>query len=340
MRHPESVAFVLGAGSSVPYGLPTGAELTRQAVEFLSANARSRYDDFLEQYEELNNFNSLAKLLTRSRTPTLDHYIQHNEKYSQELKMAIAGCLWNREGQALDVDSLPEDDWIAWLYHEYLDSPSPDDFIGMPVCFLTFNYDRLPLALIATMMSNTHMVPIEKCLNAIRQAPNEFSHCLETRFLHIHGELNAPLSKYRNPSNGSIDASRLSNKNTDMEILSESENTFKVLAEKILVIHEDTSEVNAARSRARRALTCSDHVVFLGFGYHSANIKRLGIMKPDMSDILPERSRIGGTGFSIRGNARDTLASKLPSQFVLGEEDESCREFLDRFLSELGATHR
>lgn len=323
--------LVLGAGSSVPYGLPTGPALTQQAVELLTSEARTKYDEFLEQEVHLNNFKMLSTHLRRSRTPTLDHYIQHNEKYSDELKMAIAGRIWEKEREALDPPDMPNDDWISWLYHEYLGAPSPEEIELLNVVFLSFNYDRLPIALLATMMANTHIAPIDHCVEAILKTPPGYSDCLRQRTLHIHGQLNAPLERYRDQRSGIADDGRLSNESHGFKTSTES--AYRRLAETILVIHEKTEETQQARVRCKKAMTRADHVVFLGFGYHESNIGRLGISSFRFDKEFDSSTRLGGTAFDIKGNSRDVLSNRLQSRFVLGTPDERCRDFLSRFLT-------
>lgn len=321
----ELTAIVVGAGASVPYGLPTGPNLTNHAIKFLTEHSKSDWNDDLERRIDLDDFAKVAAMIRRSRTPTIDHYMGRNPKYGSSIKLAIAGALWELEAKALDPSTIPDDDWISWLYHNICDG-HPSRFCNNKLAFVSFNYDRLPLAIMSTMMANTFDIDCAQAMRICQDASKLDIPELDNRFIHIHGSLASPMSHHSPDHGRTVDRYRLSNRFS--ETVSGHPQKLDSLAQAIKTIHESDGENKAAVE----VLWNATRVVFLGFGYHDLNMKKIGFSGIDI-ERLTKKARIGGTAFGVRGFARDQLQGRLGENFALGDPDEGCVEFLSRFLS-------
>jgi len=143
--------FILGAGSSHPYGYPTGKELrtyicddfageidgvfNRSGIEGRIAASTYQVDDF-------------SKAFKNSNTRTIDLFLSRNQNYSEIGRLAIVLSLLRSERESTFGGGIksPDQDWYDLLFHMMTHTLNRSDsyksFEQNKVTFITFNYDR------------------------------------------------------------------------------------------------------------------------------------------------------------------------------------------------------
>ncbi len=139
----EPTVLVVGAGGSIPYGFPSGRDLTKEIIRFLSdpgTIARQPPGLTLTRlgiFRKRHNLRDLPKELQLSRQNSVDAFLENRPEFVKLGKNAIAAVLIPRERQ----DRLNEtDDWYGYLFNRlFLNLKEGAD---SPLTIVTFNYDR------------------------------------------------------------------------------------------------------------------------------------------------------------------------------------------------------
>jgi hypothetical protein len=237
--------FVLGAGASVPFGFPTGLQLSKEMVENLSPNGRVsndliRHCGFTEA--EILDF-KLAFFYSGKNS--VDAFLEHRTEFMKIGKAAMASVLIRYE--------IPEDlfryenNWLRYLYDRM--NTSFKDFAKNKLSIITFNYDRTVENFFYTSLFNTYA----------KLRDNDYIIALShVPIIHLHGRLGQ--LKYQGPHSRGY--SPLVN-----------DETMNLATENIKIIHE----VNDDFSRAKKILMEAEQIYFLGFGYNPKNMERLEV---------------------------------------------------------------
>lgn len=311
MRTPT--LLILGAGASVPYGLPTGAELTEKvAKELLGLPPLS--NAYLER-----DSNQLALLSTRvaySGTPTIDRYIaeQEHDRDKSDLKRGMCRALVRAESAAITRHTKTDGDWIAWVFHTRL-ATTPTTFQENRLDVVTFNYDRVPELLFAQMMASTYNKCVCDCYDIVQcdSIPHGDNDPRRPRFNHIMGSLQHPPT----PSGHRWGEHRISTK----------PGAFDSVHQWISVISDPP------QNRQPIDYSRYQRIIFLGCGYHVENMERIGLGGDSVRRIADQGTFIGGTAFGVVGAARDRLINRFGPKFVLGEPNQDCLSYLQRHLA-------
>tara|TARA_R110002111_G_C5936660_1_gene367280 strand:+ start:49 stop:1071 length:1023 start_codon:yes stop_codon:yes gene_type:complete len=337
----EETVIVLGAGASFDYGLPLGPQLTEKAVEFLHRHQETKFDDWAEIETDLNGYSNLAKILQKSRTPTLDAFIEKNNTFAPPLKAAIAGVLLELEDKAISSMEFPDGDWVSWLYHNRMES-CPESFKNNRLSFVSFNYDRIPMALFARFMANTHQVDIEHSLRIVSGAmahalPQEnFGHVPDDvhieRFIHVHGQVGTELKPRGTTEMYSQSV------NVDNTMLQSIDSSRKVngkylndISKNIVTISENEKMPDEnAYARMKILLSRASKIIILGLGYHDKNLDKIGLTS---EFVKSNRLKfIGGTGIGLGQKDRDRLLNRFGSKFKIGDDKQDCLSFLQEYF--------
>ena len=203
----EPTCLILGAGASVPYGLPSGenlknlilAEVTRQgreAAKNFPLKQRRPVDAASNQHDYAKEWSIYLRRVAREAglehlvddfwaklagSPnTIDWFLRNNAKYERVAKLHIAAVLLNRE-----ASDRPTGDWYGELARQTLTSTAKAFDPGM-LSVITFNYDRsLEEFLLRVLQSNYSWEP--------SKARNELAN---VRIEHVYGQLGS-LQKVR-----------------------------------------------------------------------------------------------------------------------------------------------
>jgi hypothetical protein len=184
-------------------------------------------------------------------------------------------------GDPLD-QTLIDDDWYAYLFNILTESITRLEDVGkLPISFITFNYDRsLEYFLTAYLVSN---FPSES-FTAVREVVKQIE------ILHVYGRLD------KLPTEEEYGRDYLDTITPEI--------VMKAAAE-IKVLHEGDENNNEFR-RARELMTAADAILFLGFGYHAENMRRLQVPFDRLdgraaSSSIKQIRQIFGTVYKLTG---------------------------------------
>ena len=100
----------MGAGASVPYGYPTGAQLRLEIcgnpLRKLGKRISFLEIDDEEKFKVIEHAESLAEKFEKSSTGSIDLFLARNHEFSQTGKLAIILALLSSNGDGLFSKSL------------------------------------------------------------------------------------------------------------------------------------------------------------------------------------------------------------------------------------------
>jgi len=233
---------VLGAGASMPYGLPSGRQLVDRAIDRLSRNASAEFVVLRDLGHSSKAISNLVRALKFGAWHSIDALLSSHPEHMQVGKAAIAiGLLVPERTAPIFPPNQPKGCWYDQLVPHLVDRASGCD----PISIITFNYDctlerYLRRVAESRLVTNRRAAAIRRCRDEI---------------IHVHGRLADPWSP--NEPINICDAVGAASK------------SIIVLPEAM----DSSPEFEAARTKLRLA---SD-IYFLGFGFHPDNVHRLGL---------------------------------------------------------------
>jgi len=294
----QKTVFILGAGSSYPYGYPLGEQLRIEICERFPMD----YQNWLEnapKIPELRRSEEEIKLMVQfahdfvqkfddSHTKSIDLFLAGNKDFERLGKLAIIFRILFAEH---DSDfghrsKIPDQDWYFWLFNqmrnEIVKQEDYSRFCENTISFVTFNYDRSLEHFLFTSLNNSFNAisyeEITKQMNAIK-------------IVHVFRPI-APLEwqdrqrgiEYKRPINSIF---------------------VEALAQHLKIIYDESEspELKEAQGLIQEA----DRIFFLGFGYAPENVS---ILK--LSEIL-NKQRIYGTALGLTNRERVEIESRLRS---------------------------
>ena len=264
--------FVLGAGSGVPYGFPTGIELSKTIAQGLRMGA------ILSGLRDIGGIEQQTLLHFReefyeSGKNSVDAFLEHREDLMEIGKLVTAYALIEKE--VLEELFTFNGSWLRELYNRL--NSTFDEFGSNRVSFVTFNYDRSVENFFFRALSKSYNAPENEVKDLMTKIP----------IVHLHGRLGFL------PWQGESE-SRPYNHQVTKEAL-------EIAAKNIKIIHEDITEGRDKDfASAKKLLSEAEQILLMGFGYNSTNIGRLGIAE------LPE-GRAKGSCIAL-GSSGETAA--------------------------------
>src|SRR6266498_1427355 len=252
----KSTVLVLGAGASIPYGYPSGAGLVKEIFQYIGSNEwRSIYESLGIEESDLNSFRAE---LHQSQKPSIDAFLEHRLEFIKVGKVAIALSLLSKENPDLLLDFDIRDKGIYHFLYNSL-TTSWEEFKQNKFTIVTFNYDRSLEHFLFSALKHSYNKSDVEVAEAIQSIP----------IIHVHGSL-GPLPWQRQSG---IDYYPLFNRRDGPYEIG---TRIKVASENIIIVSEaqpKSKEFEIAAKRIKEA----ERVYFLGFGYHPANLERLGL---------------------------------------------------------------
>lgn len=317
--------FVLGAGSSDPYDLPWGGTLAKEVAEAvhqigvrnadIASKRHSSTRTAIIRRDVAGPAIRIANRIRRSRTETIDAYIAAQPPEERgRITRGMIDVLWKREGEKATTAKPPaEGDWIAWLYHNRLRTRI-EEFQQNNVVFVSFNYERLPRFILATMISNLYSSQILECWQSLNADFKEGAYSFP-RFIHPYGAIQSNPRVCEDPST-------LDNRYNRDDLVAACEGI------RIMGDDEENDPINYSA-----LWQWAERVFCLGLGYHDELMKRIGLTRQKITSLTKRGRRIGGTGYKLTRLQRQSVRTRLGEDFQLGPPEQDCLVFLQHELA-------
>lgn len=299
----KPTVFVLGAGASVPYGFPTGADLAHLVCVDIQnvglpgqrfqdcAASRDLFAMFsADQLVQPDMMQRFVPAFRESGCVTLDEFVEvkGNHHFLPLVKGATIRRLIAAEREEwLDPDprengpaTRPNVDWCRYLFRS-MKTPDESGFSNNLVKVITFNFDRSFERKLFLMIRGSYGLSDERAAEVCRSVP----------VLHMHGMLGEP--KWLKPTD-----------NQARDYLSTSIDDHRMMSlASIKIIHEEIPQ--SVPDTAHQWLLEAQTICFLGFGYHTINIGRLRMNEPH------PRATVWGTALGFSGPELATVGRRF-----------------------------
>lgn len=304
MASKDVVVFVIGAGASKPFGLPTGSELLESIVN--SSPLRHARSDYVveEEYDNLyldSRAEALrfSKCLRKSGVSSVDRYLERNSVEEPYGKVAIVKAVHGLELDVLRNGNVASN-WHSWLIERLCDRW--DDLLSGQFRFIVFNYDRLLFGAFYTMIA--HREPTwahEKVLECVNRIP----------IVHVYGRFNYPLEEY------------LRTDNWEQRPLDWG--SMQKCAEGIRIISDSRGVSTQELLQCKDWIQASSQVVFLGFGFDKINTTRIGAI--GIANLWYRR-QVYVNAFDLEDAEQRRVVELLGGETRVGTRGHDCLRFL------------
>jgi len=303
----KKVTLILGAGSSYPYGFPTGNEL-REKIILLESR--------LDQFEYLANRNkheirAFLKRFKDSEMNTIDAFLARNKDLSALGKIAIGLVLC--ESEISTYVPKEEDHWYKFLFNKIYPKDDFRNFDPNWLNIVTFNYDRSFEYFFIKSFTNTFGVS-DKVAYEFFQKIN---------INHVYGKINSRKFSYGDMKVGS----RTAMDDTDDCY----RDWFFDAVGGIKVIDDVRDELEHIQS-IRETVATSEIICFMGFGFDDVNLGRL--ITPGAFGTLDNPKMVYATSIGIPPAVIERIKGKLDTDGQRGLsqhfifENKGCRQLL------------
>lgn len=236
----------------MPFGFPSGTGLMIQIIQRLSdSNTNSPFlCNLIQLGHSKKHINNFCEALRHSGLKSVDAFLEHRPEFIPVGKQAIAQCLIpceRTDSLYPQVGAAPFGDWYQLLFERMTDGlKSIDEFENNKVSVVTFNYDRSLEHYLCTSLRSLFGVDRARALSQLERL----------ELIHVYGLL------------GEYPTRR------DYEPTLRGDEIFEA-AEAMKIIHEGEANTDSLKI-ARQWIQTAERILFLGFGYHPLNLRRLG----------------------------------------------------------------
>ena len=285
-------ALILGAGASMDFAYPSARGLKDDVLDITRETNSDAYRCLLDLGFENTVISAFSHELRFSGRPSVDAFLEHRHEFIPVGKAAMTLALIGLE----NINTLFKtgENWYEYLFNR-MEAPF-DEFASNQVRFITFNYDRSLESFLFRVLQS-----------AYGKSPDEVADVLPSiPIIHVHGKLGDLPWESRNGRN--------------YESTMDPHEVLKA-AQGIRIISE-ASPVDEAFARAISCIAISQRIVFLGFGYHAANLKRLRL-----DNSLDQR--LWGSCFGMTDRERAEVEHHFrPRPITLGAPHAKALQFL------------
>jgi hypothetical protein len=264
-------AFIFGAGTSIPYGFPSGEELLRTARGFDLKNLKNKvYAPTLADQAE-----KLRLALSQTHDSSLDLLLELRPDITEIGKRLIASLLLELEFSSTYRFPAPADDWLTVFFGELVaDTSSLEDFAKNPVSLITYNYDRLLEYRLSGALMAHYGRPDADCIATLAKIP----------IIHLHGDLGhlPGFSAGDTVPFGPAPSGPMFTQYVDHA------------SKRIVIVHEARGETPDF-DLARKILQSASQIIMVGFGYGAKNLSRLDIAR------WKNAKNVAGTTYGLTG---------------------------------------
>jgi len=234
----------------MPYDFPSGHGLLTRVCGTLLTDKGQPKDVLSACGFDPDHIDSFRFSLCRSGRGSVDAFLEQRQEFIEVGKAAIAATLIPYEDDIGLMLPGRANNWYQYLWSQI--GASWESFGSNRLSIITYNYDRSLEWYLFNCLKNSFGKPDADCVEKLRQIP----------ILHVHGllgELLIPNITGGRAYENKLDARRVG-----------------VAARGIRIVHEKVEDDPVFRE-AKQRLVDAKVICFLGFGYHSLNLERLGI---------------------------------------------------------------
>jgi hypothetical protein len=339
----DYTVLVLGAGASLPYGLPLGKGLLNEICNLLpdsfnghlNSKAETLYNEIVGSNEFMSSWQTMRlkdpyhalvefnHRLKESDPKSIDEFLSRdfgkaNDAFQIIGKAAIANVIASNEspfGTNFEA-KIEMDHWYRYLWQYCLNDgcQNYDAVKAKKIRIISFNYDRSLEYYLGRKLAATYFSPPGTIfgIDKVGKWANIGFTAIETDFsiTHPYGTLG---SLTRIPYGGA-------NNHRDFG---------KEMSSNIKVIGEDRSDIDSF-SKAREWLATAKTIVFLGFSFDQTNMERLGLAK-GLTRAIHERKenpfrKVNPMTYGFERAERNTLINKYFSDFNGHESTAAIQE--------------
>ena len=300
--------FVVGAGASNDYGLPTSAELRMEANHLAPHDTAYQLiiGSDLCTPEKLNK---VRDDLRTQGTTSIDEFLFTRQDDPVAMKIGralIALLLAKRFDKVESHDSLGDYplDWLGYIIGKmHTGAPDCDAFArgNTEVRFVTFNFDSIIEDRLEKAIRNLYSAPEPQLQETVS--------AIHGQIIHVHGRLPPP-------------------PHSQLQLLYLWKDWLSSAISHIRVVLDDIEDniLEATQQAVKR----SEILCFLGFAYAKDNLTRLGLLESIDRDVKGNRVDRGifGTAFGMRPGETDAVENRLANNIKLGDETQRCLDFL------------
>ena len=300
--------FVVGAGASNVYGLPTSAQLRKLANE-LKPEHTSFQMILAADLCTPQQLNKILDDLRSQGTRSIDEFLfarQDDEITMKVGRALIALLLGSHIPEVRSPDSLGArpPDWLGYIINKmHSGARNCEAFArgNAEVRFVTFNFDSIIEDRLEKALHNLYGAADAHLQNAVK--------AIHGQIIHVHGQLTPPPDRLLPLGKFSPGSWR-----RWIDWLRSAPSEIRVVMDQI-----DPNILAAAREAVKR----SGILCFLGFAYANDNLERLHLPKSERLNY----GQIYGTAFGMRPGETVLVSDKL-RYADLGGESEGCFDFL------------
>jgi len=303
----EPVVFVIGAGASKVYGLPTGSELRDQICDG-DGQSIIKHEPGLsghraEEYEK--NLRSMRESFHKSRIQSIDRFLELNNNFSEMGKKSIASIIYHSE---MDSNTHTKECWLSWIYNRMIEN-NGSEMKDWPIKFIIFNYDRIVEYMIAEMYSHTFFCPISESLKLLRQ---------KIEIIHPYGVI---------PDHPALLETEQMHLNFGMGSTS-----LEDMARGIRVIGEERKDYDwgTVDNKIKSVVNSASTMVYLGFGFDRTNVS---LLYTGHNSTVKSNIKHYSTGYGMKKREKSDACELVGSNIVFGSMKESCLDFLREHVS-------
>ena len=319
----KPTTFVVGAGASNDYGLPTSVVL-RQEAERLNPQQPAYQLILTAELCTAEQLNEILDDLRQQGTSSIDEFLfarQDNEVTLRVGRALIALVLASYFSKVTSPDALGAGapDWLGYIILKMQsEAPNCEAFVqgNAEVRFVTFNFDSIIEERLEKALRNLYHGAREKNLQDAVSA-------VHGQVIHVHGQLTPPP---RSP----LRYDELTSHDTTWK---EWKGWLSSATPKILGVMDQIEPDTLLTPR--KAVLRSEILCFLGFAYAHDNLTRLDLPNAIMRGVDDQTTvfrNVFGTTFKMppgeAASAKNRLGLTARDRVVLGSESESCFDFL------------
>jgi hypothetical protein len=293
--------LILGAGASIPYGFPSGADLVANILDLIrpagtmppGINSTLKKMGFADEIQM-----RFRRELLCSQFYSIDAFLEHRPEFMEVGKAAIATILIPYENEETLLNS--STGCYRYIFNRLVQNHK--NGAKNQLTIVTFNYDR--------SIDHYLYTAFKAALGLSEKDAGEFMDRIP--IFHVHGSL-CPLPWQKKEA----DVCRMYNENNP--------DLFKYAAKCINIIHEE-DRVSKSLTPVLNALGNASIVCFLGFGYHTTNLKRL--LRTNWH-TQPTRPQTIGTALGMTDSEQSLVRKGMKD--CIGLHDLECLPFLRKF---------